>query len=378
MTRPSRPPAFEVALTVCLGVIFLASAVAAEFPGRALDGLGWALLLANTLPLLALRRSPLLVLFVLALAYPAWAWNGYPTHLLQSLPVLVALAAVGAAPKPLWWRALGLLAPAEMMGFVLVGIWGAPVLEIGYVAIVFCIVWGLGVTLADRRAYARALEEKTAALEAAREELAGRAVSEERARIARDLHDIVGHAMSVITVQAGVGAHLLDRDPEQAERALRNIEETGRNALGEMRRMLGVLHPDDAGSPRQQTDINGLHSLVAQVEAAGTPVSLKIEGETRSLPPGLELTAYRIAQEALTNIVRHAPGAQARVTLRYKPEWLELDISDIGGSSDPAPNPSGQGLQGMRERVSVYGGTFEAGPSNGGFRVQAKLRVEAP
>ncbi|HSK37267.1 MAG TPA: histidine kinase dimerization/phosphoacceptor domain-containing protein, partial [Actinomycetota bacterium] len=164
----------------------------------------------------------------------------YPTHLLQSLPTLAAMFTVGAAPRPLWWRALALLVPAEMLGFAAV-IWPVDLLEIGYVAIMFVSGWVLGVVLAARRGYTRALEEQTAALEAARQELARRAVLEERTRIARDLHDILAHAMSVITVQAGVGAHLLERDPEQAKGALRVIEETGRGALGEMRRLLGAL-----------------------------------------------------------------------------------------------------------------------------------------
>lgn len=214
-------------LTVVLGVAFLASTAGAS-DARALDGLGVALLAANVLPLLALRRAPLLVLACFSVAYPAWALLEYPTHLLQSLPTPAAMFAVGASPRPLWWRALALLTPVEMLAAAASGIWPVDPLELGYVAIMFVSGWVLGIVLAARRSYTAALEEKTAALEAARQELAHRAVLEERTRIARDLHDILAHAMSVITVQAGVGAHLLERDPTQARRALVVIEETGR------------------------------------------------------------------------------------------------------------------------------------------------------
>jgi signal transduction histidine kinase len=197
------------------------------------------------------------VVACLSVAYPAWAALEYPTHLLQSLPTLAAMVAVGASPRPLWWRALALLCPLEMLAGAATGIWDVDLLKIGYVAIVFVSGWVLGVVLAARRSYTRALEEKTAALEAARQELAHRAVLEERTRIARDLHDILAHAMSVITVQAGVGGHLLERDPEQAKGALRVIEETGRGALGEMRRLLGVLRGGDLPTEPQP----GLGSL---------------------------------------------------------------------------------------------------------------------
>jgi DNA-binding CsgD family transcriptional regulator len=156
-------------------VVFLASTAGAS-DARPLDGLGWALLAANVLPLLALRRAPLLVVACLSVAYPAWAALEYPTHLLQSLPTLAAMVAVGASPRPLWWRALALLCPLEMLAGAATGIWDVDLLEIGYVAIVFVSGWVLGVVLAARRSYTRALEEKTAALEAARQELAHRAV----------------------------------------------------------------------------------------------------------------------------------------------------------------------------------------------------------
>ena len=367
----------DAGLTVVLGAGFLVSTVGAT-DARPLDGLGWALLAANTLPLLVLRRIPLAVLLLFGCAYATWASLEYPTHLLQSLPTLAALGVVGAAPRPLWWRAIGLLVPVEMMAAASSGVWDVDVLEIGYVAILFVSGWVLGVVLAGRRSYARALEEKTAALEAARQELARRAVLEERTRIARDLHDILAHAMSVITVQAGVGAHLLDRgDAAQAAGALRVIEETGRGALQEMRRLLGALRSDDLPTG-PQPGLASLDQLATQTTAAGVPVELRIEGSARRLPAGLEVSAYRIAQEALTNAIKHAPGGRARLTVRYRPRTVEVEVVDRGGGPSPAPGDGGHGLRGMRERVALYGGVFEAGPCSGGFRVLAAFPTDPP
>ncbi|HYN19181.1 MAG TPA: histidine kinase, partial [Actinomycetes bacterium] len=378
MARPDRAVLADAGLTVVLGGMFVAS-IATDSDARALDGLGWALVAANVLPLLVLRRAPLLVLACFGVAYPVWASLEYPTHLLQSLPTLAALGVVGAAPRPLWWRAIGLLVPAEMMAAAVSGVWEVDVLEIGYVAIMFVSGWVLGVVLAARRSYAQALEEKTAALETARQELARRAVVEERTRIARDLHDILAHAMSVITVQAGVGAHLIDRDPGQAAGALRVIEETGRGALQEMRRLLGALRADDLPT-EPQPGLASLDQLATQTSAAGIPVELRIEGAARKLPAGLELSAYRIAQEALTNSIKHAPGGRARLTVRYRPRTVEVEVVDSGGGPGPHPPPpsdGGHGLRGMRERVELYGGVLEAGPCAGGFRVIAAFPTDA-
>jgi signal transduction histidine kinase len=375
MARPRHIPAPDIGLAVALGAFYLASTIANADEGRSLDALGWTLLAANTLPVIAVRSHPFAVLLIFSLAYPAWAMFEYPGHILQSLPTMAAMAAVGASPKPLAWRALGLLPPFEMLAFVFLSVWDVDALEIGYVAVVFVVVWALGVALAARREYSRALEEKTSALQAAREELARSAVVEERTRIARDLHDVLGHAVSLITVQAGVGAHLIDRDPEQAERALRIIEETGRGALGEMRRVLTALRSD--GSPTEpRPTLESLPALVEKSGFAGLPVELRIEGNVRRLPPGLELSAYRIVQEALTNALKHAPGSHATLTISYRPELIEIQVTNKGGTNSSSVNAKGHGLRGMRERVALYGGSLTAEPVDGGFRVLATLPVD--
>jgi signal transduction histidine kinase len=187
--------------------------------------------------------------------------------------------------------------------------------------------------------------------------------------------------MSVITVQAGVGAHLLERDPSQAKGALRVIEETGRGALEEMRRLLAALRADDLPT-EPQPGLASLDRLASQATAAGVPVELQVEGPARPLPAGLEVSAYRIAQEALTNAIKHAPGGRARLTVRYRPHTVELEVVDTGGDGPgpPAgtPGEGGHGLRGMRERVALYGGVFEAGPCPGGFRVLAAFPTDPP
>jgi signal transduction histidine kinase len=212
-------------------------------------------------------------------------------------------------------------------------------------------------------------------------ELAARdAVAAERAAIARELHDVVAHHMSVMVVQAGAARAVGDFDPAAASDALRQIESSGRTGLAEMRRLLGILKAEDDGDGRTpQPGLADLGELLDAMRATGLAVEAVVEGSSRSLPPGVDLSAYRIVQEALTNALRHAGGASARVLVRYEPNALELEIADDGpGPPDGAPT-RGHGLIGMRERAQLFGGAFEAGPRpGGGFLVRARLPFEAP
>jgi signal transduction histidine kinase len=210
------------------------------------------------------------------------------------------------------------------------------------------------------------------------------AVGEERARIARELHDVVAHSVGAMVAQAQGAGRVLDRDPERAREALEAIERTGRNALDEMRRSLGVLRRTDADAPlAPQPGMDGLGALVAQARESGLRVELVTEGEPAALPAGVDLSAYRIVQEALTNTLKHAGPVHARVAVRYGDERLELEISDDGApapGSSSAPTPGGgQGLVGMRERVALYGGALEADRRpEGGFVVRASLPLSSP
>jgi signal transduction histidine kinase len=220
----------------------------------------------------------------------------------------------------------------------------------------------------------RDLEGRAAALEVERDAKAREAVVEERSRIARELHDVVAHAISVMVLQARGGRRMLAEHPGETRAALDTIERAGEQALGEMRRLLGILRQDDeqlALAP--QPSLARIDELVARLGATGLPVDVTVEGEPLELPPGIDVSAYRIVQEALTNALKHAGPARARVILRYSSEDLELEILDDGVGA-PNGGGSGHGLAGIRERVAVYGGELEQGArAEGGYAVRARL-----
>jgi signal transduction histidine kinase len=201
------------------------------------------------------------------------------------------------------------------------------------------------------------------------------AVAEERARIARELHDVVAHGVSVIAVQADAAEAALEQDPEKAAEPLRTIRGSAHDALGEMRRMLGVMRDGDEGSDHgPQPGLTQLPELVEHARAGGQPVALEVTGEPRPLVPSLDLTAYRIVQEALTNVRKHAPGAPATVSLAWSPTLLELAIRDAGPGPNGADPPGGHGLVGMQERVRIHGGRLHTGAlAGGGFEVLVQL-----
>lgn len=236
------------------------------------------------------------------------------------------------------------------------------------------ILWVVSWTIASRVRLARDLRERAERLEAEKDALAREAVIDERGRIARELHDVVAHSVSVMTVQAGGVRRLLRDDQTREREALQAIEDTGRRALEEMRRMVGVMRSDADGAERApQPGLGEIARLAADMQEAGLPVRLTVDGTYMDLPAGVDLSAYRIVQEALTNTLKHAGPAHASVTVRYADDHLELLVEDDGSGYDNG-RVDGHGLIGMRERVAVYGGTLEAGPGpSGGFRVRATL-----
>ncbi|MEU1055083.1 sensor histidine kinase [Streptomyces sp. NPDC005876] len=254
-------------------------------------------------------------------------------------------------------------------------------------AVPFALAWVLGDSIRTRRAYFAQLEERAARLEKEREAQAKVAVAAERARIARELHDVVAHNVSVMVVQADGAAYVLDAAPDQAKKALETISSTGRQALAEMRRLLGVLRTgehQEAGEYVPQPDVQQIEDLVEQCRGSGLPVDFKVEGTPRPLPSGVELTAYRIVQEALTNTRKHAgPDAGASVRLVYFDDGLGLLVEDDGKGAphelyeEGGFDGRGHGLIGMRERVGMVGGTLDAGPRpGGGFRISALLPLK--
>jgi signal transduction histidine kinase len=227
-----------------------------------------------------------------------------------------------------------------------------------------------------RQLRADALAARAELLEREHELRANEAVAEERARIARELHDLVAHNVSVMVVQAGAERHALGPEQESTREALTSIEQAGRQALVEARRLLGMLRRKDDGSELEpQPSVDHIDVLVEQIERAGLPVTLAVEGEQAPLPAGVDLCAYRIVQEGLTNALKHAGPAHAEVVLRYAPRALDVEVRDDGhGPARANGDGAGHGLIGMRERVALYGGALEAGARDGGgFAIHAHL-----
>jgi signal transduction histidine kinase len=238
------------------------------------------------------------------------------------------------------------------------------------------VAWVLGDSMRYRRAYLTSLEDRAARLERERDAQAQIAVAAERARIARELHDVIAHNVSVMVVQADGASYALRSEPERAAQALTAIAHTGRQALAEMRRLLGILRSgkEEAGLA-PVPGLDQLRELLDQAREAGMSVSLTLEGTIRPLPEGAELAAYRVVQESLTNTRKHGGlAAAAAVTLRYEPDGLLLQVTDDGLGAAVAADGVGHGLTGMRERVEMYGGTIQAGPlPGGGYQVTARL-----
>jgi signal transduction histidine kinase len=372
-------------VAAALSTALLASgSVGGDLP-RGTLALGYGLALLHTLPLAARRRFPGAVLALAVASGLAVAALGVPVIILGPA-ILVAVYSVAAYGDR--WVSLAGLAAAELGSAAVqlteVRFENSTVVSNG---LIFAAAWLLGHFVGVRRAYTARLEERTAELEErtaeldqAREELARRAVAEERLRLARELHDVVAHSMSVIAVQSGVGAHVASTQPEEAAKALAAIEATSRAALEELRRLLGVLRQEGEhqGDLAPVPGLADLDSLLAEVAKAGLAVRLRVEGTPSPLPAGVDLSAYRIVQEALTNVVRHAGPARAQVLVGYRDREVTVEVTDDGrGVAAPAGDGRarvGHGLIGMRERVQVFGGDLEAGPRpDGGFRVAARL-----
>jgi signal transduction histidine kinase len=348
--------------------------------GTAWDGLGWAAYLAAAVATLGRRRAPplaLVVVFPITVAALGLRAGG-PTVFLAAL-TLYSVVAVSARRTAA--IVTGVVAAAVLAATLAGG--GSQVAETAIAGLALVLLgWLAGENTRASRVYARQRADRAAEREAAamaeRAEQVSRALADERAQIARDLHDIVAHAMSVIAVRSGVARMVIDSDPEQARDALAIIETTTRRSLHEMRLLVGVLrNPGD--QPAELSPVPGLADLdrlIGDTAAAGVAVGLDVDGEVRPLPQAAELSAYRIVQEALTNVVRHVGPSRARVRISYRPDEVRIEVTD-DGPAGPAPPltgaGSGQGLIGMRERAALFGGELEAGPCAGGFRVRATL-----
>jgi signal transduction histidine kinase len=369
-------------------------------PTRPADVWGVLLVVAATLPVAARRRAPLAAF---ALGVPPALVLGLSSYNqgLGGVPLLVLL--YSAAVHRARWQglcALGTCAVTVLLVVLLGPIALSPTDAIGALA-VYLTGWALGRSLRMRRAYVAELEARAVVTRAEQEAETRAALAEERGRIARELHDVVAHHVSVMTVQAAAARRTLTRDAARAEEALEAVEDTGRAALAEMRRLVGVLRDVDPASgpalPSPDLPVGGpegprapaptladLRPLVEQVREAGLPVELSVRGRCQGLDAGRELTIYRIVQESLTNVLKHAGPASAQVELDFARGRVAVRVQDDGrgaaaGITRAPGSRSGHGVVGMRERVALYGGWLEAGPvPGGGYRVLATVPLEVP
>jgi signal transduction histidine kinase len=383
----SRSTVLDLVLAVALGLLGLLDLAWDSRESGQPIAIGAVALIAIQAGALAFRRrQPMTVYAIVGCATIVYAWVGFESNV-SGLAVLIAIYtvaanvpladAVGAAAIYVGGMTLSLIGAFQARGGTVEDFISEFLINL----LALVLAWTVGVTVRTRRAYVAALEARNALLEREREDNARLAVALERGRIARELHDVVAHNVSVVVVQAGAAERLVGTDPDRARQAMRDVASTGRQALDEMRRLLGVLREDEPGDVMEpQPGVAELENLARRVGDAGLPVELSVQGEQRPLPASAALSAYRIVQEALTNTLRHAGPARARVILRYLPDALEIQVSDNGTGSaartDPAEGTDGggHGLIGMRERVTLFGGELRAGPRpEGGYSVVARI-----
>jgi signal transduction histidine kinase len=379
--RPPLIPGWPGRVLFVLGLIAFevvgTFGAAHEQPERAaVDALAIALVVGSAIPLLARRRHPLSAFVATHSFVLAYLLLDYPRGPIFLSPLIAFFSAVLQGRRVGAWivLAVGFVATTFLPSLVS----DEPAPSIGEIL-------GLGAWLlvvAGAAEIVRARRERVAEAVRMQEEEERRRASEERLRIARELHDVLAHNISMINVQAGVALHLLDERPEQARPALTAIKQASKEALTELRSVLGVLRrvDEEDGSKDPAPTLARLDDLVTRAQAAGLSVHLRIEGDVRPLPAPVDLAAFRIVQEALTNVLRHAEASSATVVVGYDDDAVTVQVEDDGRGSAPGSLGSGSGIVGMRERAESVGGSFEAGPrpEGGGFRVRARLSYAEP
>lgn len=367
----------DVGVPTLLGVLAVAQLVSDEPTGSV--AVVTVCALAAVLPLVVLRQAPLPVTVVVAagvVGQTVATTDLAPATFASFVATMICVYTLTRVGSPAV-IVIGLLVVAVAVGATaILQSRTVPMepFEVVYPLVYFGLAGGLGAFVRQRSLRLTAVEDRAAALEGQLQRESELAAAEERARIARELHDVVAHGVSLMVVQAEAAEEMLSRSPEAAAVPMQRVQDTGREALAEMRRLLGVLRTADAGPPSTapQPSLRRVPELVREAADLGLPVDIEVTGEPVDLPPGLELAAYRIVQESLTNTRRHAGARRACVRLEYSPETLRMEVTDDGRG--PTGARAGHGLIGMRERVALYGGTFDAGRApDGGFRVTAVL-----
>jgi signal transduction histidine kinase len=363
-----------LAIALAIAATALTPLIAVQHGSRHADVLAELLAVVAALVLIGRRRAPLLVL-ALSLApmivYEARGYQGGPA-LLAPLVALYTIATVEGRRRSLALAALvGVALSVARLSFTNESAGTAAADAVGYVSAALFLGWAV----ANRRAYVDEIRDRAEQAERTREQEAHRRVDAERLRIARELHDAVAHSIATINVQAGVAAHVIGDQPEQAGEALIAIKNSSKRALAELREILGILRtPDDTESHVPTPGLEQIDALLDASRKAGVRVELDVDGDPSSLPVAIDLAAYRILQESLTNVIRHAAPASARVRIDCREPALMLTVSDDGQPNGAFMHGSGHGIAGMRERALALGGTLDAGPRpEGGFQVTALL-----
>jgi signal transduction histidine kinase len=377
----SLQPVLDVSVPVLLAVLSITQLLADPPPGD--PTLVTVFALAAVLPLVARRRASLAVTVVVVAGVVGQvvAADGAPATFASFVATMICIYTLAreARPAPMVAGLAVLLAGITVVTILQARADPIEPFEFVYPLVYFGLAGGLGALVRQRAQRLSVVEVRASALERELQQEAELAATEERARIARELHDVVAHGLSLMVVQAEAAEEMLGRSPEAAAAPVRRVQETGREALGEMRRLLGVLRTAEGsgGSPATspQPSLRRLPDLVREAAGVGLRVEVTTEGSADGLPLGVELTAYRIVQEALTNTRRHAHASRADVRLTREQGAMRIEVTDDGGG--PSGGRPGHGLIGMRERVALYGGTLETGAGpRGGFRVIAVLPVE--
>ncbi len=348
------------------------------------DFKGLVLAILQVLPFVTMRRFPLASLTVIYVAFSIHATFEYQLTWIVQIVTIAGLFQVASTTDDRQ-SILSILGTFAVMVYVF-GIIQEEFDNVVALSVLFAFVWVIGNIVRARRNRLAAAEITVVELESEQERTARESIREERSRIARELHDVLGHTLNLVVIQAGAAQRIFESSPEKAFEAIKSIETTSRQALSDVDRMLGILRdPDDsdnvAASLEARPSLARLHTLIDELKSAGQPIEYAVQGEVSKLAPSTDLTAYRVVQEALTNVITHASGSKTQVEVLYGDSQLEVVISNDGTGVDTlvGRKSGGRGIVGMRERTSLFGGRFEAGSTeDDGWRVRATFPISRP